>query len=251
MKLVAVVLAPICLFLTGCPPWSEFTLEQGTPGSVQNKGMSLVPVNPFGDVTSGPSHLPLSPVAGERGRCEGPPPAKVSYTPAGDEFSNQVLAVSAKLFKANPDIAIRPAFITVALPHPEISHQGASQVVISDGLVRQCASDGELAAVLSLELGKMLSEWESADGRWTHMPEKLPPIEVRIGNQTSDLYGGAGMMRQAEMAKYGKEQPARGAAATDPQALARAWLMKAGYAARDVDAAMSLLRSAGQPAAPN
>ena len=124
-------------------------------------------------------------------------------------------------------------------------------MVISDGLVRQCASDGELAAVLSLELGKMLSEWESADGRWTHMPEKLPPIEVRIGNQTSDLYGGAGMMRQAEMAKYGKEQSARGAVAPDPQVLARAWLMKAGYAARDVDAALSMLRSTGQPAAPN
>ncbi|HZT79646.1 MAG TPA: M48 family metalloprotease, partial [Gemmataceae bacterium] len=83
---------------------------------------------------------------------------QVSYTPGTPETARRVAEVGQKVVLANPQVGMRPIFQTTGTPQPEVFHKGTGQVVISEGLVKQCRTDGELAAVLALELGKMVAE---------------------------------------------------------------------------------------------
>ena len=90
--------------------------------------------------------------------------------PGTEETASRVLAVGQKIVVANPQIGLRPTFATVAAPHPEIFHHGGPfegmQVFISEGLVnRRKEPDAELAALLCLELGKIVTEREGAGRR--------------------------------------------------------------------------------------
>jgi hypothetical protein len=191
---------------------------------------TLVPSNPFGSL---------------------PPPqtAHPALAPASLQAAARVDGLGRKILAANPQTGVEPLFRTIGAPQPEIFHQGTVEVDITEGLVNQCPSDGQLAAVLALELGKMISEREAFAGPQTRAPEREPPMEVRIGSDNGGAYGPADQLHRAELAKYDKErrQRAAGAAAPpDPQVLARAYLLKAGYTAADLDAAAPLFRSAAE-----
>src|SRR5262249_39695897 len=67
-----------------------------------------------------------------------------------------------QLLAANPQVGAKPLFHTIGAPQPEVFHRGTSDVWVTEGLVRQCATDGQLAALLCLELGKMVAEREAA-----------------------------------------------------------------------------------------
>ena len=88
--------------------------------------------------------------------------------PENEATARRVLAVSRKLIDANPQAGLRPLFITAGSPHPEIFHDGGGMngyhVVVSEGLVNQCKTEAELAAVLALEMGKIVAEREAAVG---------------------------------------------------------------------------------------
>jgi hypothetical protein len=176
------------------------------------------------------------------------PPARVSYSPASIEAAARVDALGQKLISANAKAGIRPVFLTVGDPRPWIKHQGTSQVLISEGLVRQCNSEGQLAAVLCRELGKMVSEREAVASAQPRRPEREPPMEVRIGNDSSSMFGRTSdMVRQAELAKYDPERRrvmAPPQPPPDPQMLAAAYLKQAGYPASDLDAVAPLLSAA-------
>jgi hypothetical protein len=191
---------------------------------------TLVPSNPFGNV---------------------PPPqiTQTSLAPASLQAAARVDSLGRKILTANPQTGIQPLFRTIGASQPEIFHQGTTEVDITEGLVNQCANDGQLAALLALELGKMISERETLAGRQAGVPEREPPMEVRIGSDNGGAFGPADQLHRAELAKYDKERRQRaagGTASPDPQALARAYLQKAGYSAADLDAAASLVRAAGE-----
>ena len=57
-----------------------------------------------------------------------------------------------------------------------------ADVVITEGLVRQCTSDGQLAAVLCTELGRLVSEREALAPPSVRKPERLP---VSFGSTSS------------------------------------------------------------------
>lgn len=191
---------------------------------------ALVPSNPFGSL----------------------PPAQTAHTslaPASLQAAARVDGLGRKLVAANPQLGIQPLFRTIGAPQPEIFHQGTSEVDVTEGLVNQCPSDSQLAAVLALELGKMISDREAIAGPQARAPEREPPMEVRVGSDNGGAFGPADQLHRAELAKYDKERRQRAAGAAsppDPQALARGYLLKAGYTAADLDAAAPILRSAAE-----
>jgi hypothetical protein len=206
---------PLLLATAGCVPFDSTT--------------PLVPGNPF-------SAEPA------------PPPAQVSYAPSNNEAATRVALVGQKLVAANPQTGVRPFFRTVGEPQAEVFHRGTTEVIITEGLAKQC-TEGQLAAVLAVELGKMVSEREAQRAVKDDVPDRDPPPALEIGSDAFSGRGSADLTHLAELAPYERQKRAaagRPLAPPDPQALAHGLLLKAGYAAADLQAAEPLLKAAAQ-----
>ena len=73
-----------------------------------------------------------------------------------------------------------------------------------------------------------------------------PPMDVPVGGDYRDMYGGPDQTRLMELYKYDHERrrPATPAPLPSADALARGYLQKAGYDPKELDAAVPLLREA-------
>lgn len=197
----------------------------------------------FGPATR-PMLVPHEPLSGAP---PVPPPVRPAYAPAALDAAARVDSIGREILAANKQIGIQPQFCTIGAPQPEIFHRGTVEVTLTEGLVRKC-SDGQLAAVLCLELGKMVAEREAQAGPPMKAPDRLPPLDVPVGN---DLAGSRGMPDQthlAELARFEKERKQRQQAppAPDPRALARSYLTRTGYPATELEAAAPILQEAAE-----
>jgi len=174
--------------------------------------------------------------------------ARLNYTPAAQDLSWRVDAVGRKLVAANPLSAVKPVFATIGAPSPEIFHVGQTIVYVTEGLVKQCHSEAELAAVLANELGKMVSEREAGLSRAARVAAASEPIAVPIGNPTETVSGDPG--RVFELARYEQEHPRSARKKMlpppDPRLVAVTMLENAGFAKSDLDAAAPVLQLAEQ-----
>jgi hypothetical protein len=183
-----------------------------------------------------------------------PSTAPVAHAPATEAVARRVLVVSRKVLEANRGIGMNPAFITAGTPQPEIFHQPgkgtqSGQIVISEGLVQRCKTDGQLAAILCQELGKMVAEREALVPGSTRMPGEPMPIYVPVGNDAGGVFGSPDGTRMMELAKY--EQSRRTPdnnppPPPTPEVLARTYLTQAGYSAAELTDVLPLLRQAEQ-----
>jgi hypothetical protein len=206
---------PILLLAAGCV-WEE-------------PRTALVVDNPFG-------YQPAS-----------PPATRTAYAPSSIRVAALVDSVGRKIVNANPQLGMDPQFRTIGAPQPEIFHRGVVEVLVTEGLAQQCATEGQLAAALCLELGKMVAARDAL--AQTRVPEKSPPAEVAIGNDNAGAFGPADQLHRAELAKYEAERRRKIAFAqqtADPRLLALSYLTKAGYPASDLDAAAPLLQAASE-----
>ena len=146
--------------------------------------------------------------------------------------------------KANPELGVKPAFLTIGSPQPEIFHQDTSVIYITEGVVKLCKTEGQLAAVLSVELGKMISERELLIHPDARNPEKRLPITVSMGN--AGQFSGLEQLQQAEIAKLDCDRPRSNKkyVAPDPLVLARGYLNAAGFDKQELDAAAPILAQA-------
>lgn len=190
--------------------------------------MDRVQANPFGP----DSPTPPSPVR------------QVSYAPAPPDLAQRVDFIGRKIVAANTQIAMKPLFGTIGSPTPEIFHQGTNMMWITSGLVEQCKTEAQLAAVIGQELGKMVSEREAKVSPTSRNPEGLPPADVPVG-QAGNM-SGQDMTHLAELGKYERAHPRqrRRLPPPDPQVLARMYLEKAGYQPTDLDAVQPILQAA-------
>jgi hypothetical protein len=216
----SLVLGPF-LLLTGCLP-----LQLLDPSGTES-GTPLVPTSPFGTA---------APVEAKA--------VSVAYTQAPWGTSARVDRVGCSVRAANPSIGVKPIFATSAVAHAEIFHVAPHTIHITEGLVKQCKTDGELAAVICLELAKMVSEREAQSGTRGHGLDEPPPIEVPIGN--AGQFTASDQVAVAELARYEAARKRRGGKhlPPDPHALARGYLEKAGYDRRELDAAAPVLEAA-------
>jgi hypothetical protein len=190
---------------------------------------TLVPENPFGrpPVIQTPANPTL-------------PQASLENAARVDQMGTRIMA-------SNRQLGLRPYFHTIGSPQPELFHRGLTDVYITEGLIKRCTTDGQLASLLSLELGRMVGEREALATPQVRLPEKTPPMEVVPGNDYAGAAGPAEMLHRAEVGKYEQERRERIVAAhtpPDPQILAKEILVKSGFAATEFDAALPLLKDA-------
>jgi predicted Zn-dependent protease len=171
--------------------------------------------------------------------------------PATEEESKRVQGVGQKLVAANPRITQKIAFLTVGQTQEEIFHQSekdVSTIVLTEGLAKQCKTDGELAAVLSQELGKVVSE-QMAKMKPARRP--LPPMllaDTRIGNNAENGAFGSSdrteQMMAGHFAQESRQTPSLPATPPPPDTLARLYLKGAGFDAKNLETVAPLLRKA-------
>ena len=170
-------------------------------------------------------------------------PPTTAAVPADTALAAQADTLGRMIIAKNSQAGVQPLFRTVGTPQLEIFHKSTSEIVISEGLVRQCKTDGELAALLCLELGKMVSEREAVAAPWRRTMERELPPDVRMPGDN-----GADRTQLAELGKYYEADRKRSAGTKslppDPQALARGYLTKAGFAATELDRVAPLVRGA-------
>jgi hypothetical protein len=210
------------LLIAGCLPMQILDPDGETSGT------TLVSTSPFG--------APPTPA---------PTTTKVSYAPASKEIALRVDRIGREILAANPQIGCRPLFATIGAPQSEIFHQGQSFVHLTEGLAKQCQSDGQLAALLCLELAKMVAEREALASPQMRRPERRPPMDVPIGN--AGQFSTPDLTRMAELAPYDQERRQRATKnlpAPDANVLARGYLEKAGYAKSELEAVASLVSAA-------
>jgi hypothetical protein len=177
------------------------------------------------------------------------PAAPVSANPPAAEEAARVERIGRCILASNPinGLDVRTVrFVTIGAPQAEVFHRGTADVFVTDGLVRQCTTDGQLAAVLCLELGKMVSEREAVAPQAVRQPERLPPIDTGLNRDLAYSGVPADQTRARELAEYDRERRQRQQPAPppDPAALARLYLVRAGYHDTDLQAAAPLLQQA-------
>jgi hypothetical protein len=172
---------------------------------------------------------------------------KVNYAPPSLEIAGRVDAIGTKIRVANPQIPFQPLFRTIGSPQPEIFHRGVAEVLITEGLAKECQTDAQLAAVISMELAKMVGE------RMAELPNGVvrddSPIELRVGNDGGGSFGDADQLRRAEILKYQKQERQRmrqAASQVDPKNLAGVILQKSGYTPSDLDSVSAILSEAAE-----
>lgn len=174
------------------------------------------------------------------------PPGRLLHAPASEEAAKRVLQVGSQILTSNPTLGVRPVFTTIGAPSEEIFHQDDKAVFITEGLVRECRTDGQLAAVLCHELGKMTAERQERAGP---PPDHGPPMDAPVGTDYGGAFGPPDGTRAMELAVYERKRrkAAEAAAApADPDALALAILEKAGGNPADLKDAAPLLRAADE-----
>ncbi len=190
-------------------------------------GLPIVRDTPFSDPTANPS-------------------LKAFHDPAAEAVAVRVHQLGQKILAANPDLPVKPAFQAIGSPNPEVFHRDTSVVCVSQGLVNRCGSDAEVAAVLCVELGRMISERAAQSALRAQRPERTPPAAMPIGSDSGGVFGSPDATRLAELGKFDEERRGRSAPPPppDPLLLGRDYLSKAGYTARDLEAVRPLLKEA-------
>jgi len=212
---------------------------------------TLVPSDPLGNASRAESGYPRPSVSNTAQTSARPntmaPATQSSVRPAATESAARVDLLGRKILASNPQIGMKPQFMVIGSPQPEIFHKKNEALFITEGLVKRCKTEGELAAVLCHELGKMVSDREVQMGTQVWNPRRLPPPEVPIGNDSPGSFNPADRTRLAELAIF--EQDRRHNAVPpppppDPDLLARNYLQKAGFFEADIKAAQSHLQAA-------
>lgn len=159
----------------------------------------------------------------------------------------RVQEVGNKLLAANPQIHVKPRFIVLHADVRELGHVAEeNHVVISEGLVNACATEGQLAAVVSTELAKLVAERQEKAAAASREQYREPPPDVPIGRDAM-MFGDADQSRKAELAKlgYDRRRPKEVLPPPDPTDLARNYLRRAGYAETELQGVQSLLPARG------
>jgi hypothetical protein len=172
----------------------------------------------------------------------------VNHAPASEEVSRRVAVVGQKIVAMNPEIGMRPRFITVGSPQLEVMHIGANDLFITEGLANRCTTEGQLAAVLCQELGKMVTQREVLASPTTRRGQRQPPPEMPVGRDAGGTFGPPDGTRRIELMQFEKERqrPTDPLPPPDPDVLARTYLEKAGFALTDLSEVAPVLREAGK-----
>jgi hypothetical protein len=163
---------------------------------------------------------------------EGKPPS-LAVASRVDQVGRAVVA-------ANPFTGLDVGFQVIGRAEPLIAHRDRHGIFISEGLVDRCQTDGELAAVICLELGKMMAE-ERTLARMGYSARAEVPVPDAMG--ANDLAGDPVRLAEA-VQKHGTAQKASSSSASDPQAIAAELLKTAGHDVKLLETVKPYLKDA-------
>ncbi len=215
----ALAVALVAALAGGCLPTDFLHPEQSAEGT------PLVPNSPFA----------------------APPPATAPVflptksSPSSPAVAIKVDEIGQKLLAANRSIGMKPLFLTIGAPQPEIFHKDTTALYITEGLIRQCKTEAQLAAVLSVELGRMVAEREALASP-APQATKPAPMAVPMGN--AGQFSGVEQLQQAERATLEPRRPSKKFVPPDPQTLAAGYLDAAGFDRKELTAVAPLLEQA-------
>jgi hypothetical protein len=196
----------------------------------------------------GPSQAPPQPPSPflEKNPIRTPP---VIHSPATLEMSAKVDSMTRKITAANPQIGFTPMVMAVGVQQPMLFHRGTREIFISEGVIKKCKDEGELAAVLCFEMGRMVSEREASSSLKSRSALDQPPMEFRM--QPDVIGGGSGdVVRQMELARFeqsrmlNKQPLDQRLPPPDPGTLAQSYLTRTGYPAEHLLNVTPLIQSA-------
>ncbi len=169
---------------------------------------------------------------------------KVNCPPASPEIAIRVELTKGQLIGKNPQLGLRPQVTALGSTEMEIFHVGLDQVYITEGLVKQCSTDGNLAAALAYEFGRMVSRREAVVSDDVRQPERLKPIALRIGS--NGYADDADPTYLTQLGLFEKQSPKkqRKLARPNPENVARSLLEQAGFQRTELDAVLPLLQQA-------
>jgi predicted Zn-dependent protease len=170
---------------------------------------------------------------------------------ATQKVALRVNEIGQKVLRANTRLNQQVVFLTLGVAQPEIFHQSqrdSSAVYITEGLVNECKTDGELAAVLAQELAKMATEQMARTRPARALADRPPLMSPRVGNDIGGNFGDAGGTEQMILARYEKDRQQLQRPPPPPSAdlLARSYLQSAGFNPGDLATIRPLLRKAEQ-----
>jgi len=164
--------------------------------------------------------------------------------PVNHELARRVALSGQKLLAANRSLEVRPQITTLGVPEEELFHRGLEEIYISEGLVERCQNEGQLTALLALQLGRAMAQREAAVGTGVSRPlPRLLPEETPVGNDNGGAHGSADGTRRMELAKMERAAKAP-SVPPEPEALARVYLRRAGFGEVDFQYAERLARLA-------
>lgn len=194
--------------------------------------------------------VPNSPMANPSGAVN----LEAFHVQATEAVARRVDAVGGRILAANPnlsvgpDLPVKPTFQVIGSTPPEICHR-CSTIFISEGLVNRCPDDDQLAALLCLELGKMVSQCEAQAKLRARRLEQLPPTTIINNSDMGGIYGPPDGARITEIFKA--EQGSRPSgilssplAPPDPKFLGCCYLTRAGFKPASLETVAPLLREA-------
>lgn len=170
-------------------------------------------------------------------------PNMANYPKPDIAVAARVDEVGQRIIEINTFTGIEPFFTTIGVPESVLFHRGPNNLFISEGLVKLCKTDAELAAVLCSELGQMVAEKKAAK-RYGIDRDSIP--DVALPGSGSVMSGGGtpfDAARQAELG-YMQRQP-RATPTVDPvdaARQARQLLTGAGFDGAVLDQVQPLLK---------
>lgn len=183
---------------------------------------------------------------------EGPPPGVPSagvpqvVTPTSPEDA-RVQFTAAKLYQANPWLKVRPRWIVTPQESPGITVQGEQYAIISIGMVRS-ASDGQLAAVMALQLGDLVASRQltaqdaARQRRETAPPPDYYPAKEGMGSEIAVLNINEAAKFRGDPRDFRRKEQEQQIAQVDAPTTARQILAQAGYSHQELEQAAPLLQ---------
>jgi len=139
------------------------------------------------------------------------------------EHARRVDELTKRIVDQNTFTGLDPIVRVISVPEAVLFHRGSAELFISEGLVKKCKTDAELAAVLCTELGRMMAQKRAAIAVGRN-PDPIP--EIALPGGTSD----ANLVREAELAMQKRREDAKLAAEqSDEVQLAKSLLKGAGF----------------------
>jgi hypothetical protein len=173
-----------------------------------------------------------------------PTTTHIAMSPGTQESADRLITIGGRIVNANRSFGLRPSFLTIGQPTQEVFHSSLQVICITEGLVKRCQSDDQLAAVLCHELGRMIAERESRADPQTRQPGDRLPQDVPVGNDYGGTFGSPDGTRHMELAKIENARRKREEKAPNPDDIARTCLRNAGYKPEELDTVAPLLKSA-------